>query len=209
MRQLLLATRNKGKLAELRAGLESLPLEFVDLSSFPRLPEFQEGTVSFEENARRKAEHYYNLTRLMTLADDSGLIVDQLGGLPGVESARFAGKGATDEENIRKLLSMLKGVPRKRRAARFVCSLVLFDEGREIFAVEGVCEGIILEQKRGRGGFGYDPIFYVPSLGKTFAELSPEEKLALSHRGKALREARAELAAYLALKGGREGETMR
>ncbi len=176
----LLATRNKGKIREIT--LAGPGLEFQSLLDLAELPEVQENGLSFAENARLKAQYYYRLTALPCLADDSGLMVDALQGAPGIYSARWA---ANDEQRIEKLLARLRGVDAGKRRARFVCALC-FSWGDSSIEVEGEAEGEILFEPRGEGGFGYDPIFYYPPLGKTFAELSLEEKTRVSHRARAL-----------------------
>jgi XTP/dITP diphosphohydrolase len=172
------------------ALLEGLNWSVIGLSELPHLPPTVEETGStFIENALIKAEHYHQQTNLITLADDSGLVVDALGGRPGIYSARYGGEGLSNEQQIVKLLEELKNVPQSLRTARFVCSIALAGPGwRRTF--EESCEGLIAFEPRGSGGFGYDPIFFDPQVGRTFAELTPEEKSARSHRGKALREAR-------------------
>jgi XTP/dITP diphosphohydrolase len=187
---LLIATSNPDKVNELGAMLRGLPCRLIGLTDLPRaLPPVEETGATFTENALLKAEHYHTLTRIVALADDSGLAVDALGGAPGVLSARYGGPGATSAEQIAKLLAEMRDVPEEARTARFICSLALVGDGfRQTF--EGRCEGIITRAPRGTGGFGYDPIFFDPELGSTFAELTREEKAARSHRGRALAAAR-------------------
>lgn len=187
--KLLMATRNRGKVEELKSLLEGVPLEILTMLDFPGLPEAPEEHDTFRENAAQKALLAARETGLTALADDSGLEVDALGGQPGVKSARFAGEPADDHRNNRQLLSMLKGVPAERRQARFVSVIAIATPEGELNFAQGECEGIILEEMRGTGGFGYDPLFYLPEKKKTFAELTLEEKNLISHRGKALREA--------------------
>jgi XTP/dITP diphosphohydrolase len=185
---LLVATTNPGKIAEISALLDGLNFHIIGLSdlSQPPPPVDETGTT-FIENALIKAEYYHNRTGLMTVADDSGLEVDALGGRPGVYSARYGGAELSSSEQIVKLLDELKGIPEEKRTARFICCIALIGTGlRETF--EGRCEGIIAFQPRGSGGFGYDPIFIDAESGRTFAELSQEEKAQRSHRGKALAE---------------------
>lgn len=190
----LIATRNAGKLKEFQAFFSLWGWPVKGLADFPDLPEIVEDGRTFEENARIKAAALFRWTRLPVLADDSGLEVDALGGQPGVYSARYAGERATDAENNAKLLAALRGVPAHERQARFRCVLVMmFSQVRQLVA-EGTCEGVILEEPRGAGGFGYDPLFYVPPLGKTLAEMTPEEKNRISHRGAALRQLAVQLA---------------
>jgi XTP/dITP diphosphohydrolase len=188
---LLVATTNTGKVAEISALLNGLNLQIIGLSDLSQSPPpVDETGTTYVENALIKADYYHGLTGLITVADDSGLEVDALGGRPGVYSARYGGVGLSPSEQIVKLLDELKEVPVEKRTARFVCSIALCGPGlRE--TVEGRCEGMIADQPRGTGGFGYDPIFIDPESGKSFAELSQEEKAQRSHRGKALKELRA------------------
>jgi len=164
----------------LRVALELLP-------AFDELPSFEESAPTFAENAAGKALYYSRLRAGMVFADDSGLVVPALGGAPGVHSARYAGPDATNADRIEKLLSELRSTAGSERAAYFVCAIALAEKGRAIAVVTDRVDGEILESPRGAGGFGYDPVFYVPALKKTFAELSAEEKNQLSHRGKAFR----------------------
>lgn len=191
MTKLLIATTNQGKLAEFAAWLADLPFEALGLADLPRaLPEVEETGATFAENALLKAAYYHAQTGWLTLADDSGLAVDALGGRPGVHSARYAGIGASDADKVAKLLAELKSVPEPERTARFVCVLALVGPGlRETFA--GECAGKLAPAARGNGGFGYDPVFVMPGSTRTFAELTRAEKSAVSHRGLALRQFRA------------------
>lgn len=186
---LLVASNNQGKLIEISQALSSLPLKFeiVSLKKFSHVPEVAETGKTFFENASIKARAYAAFSGLTTLADDSGLVVTALGGTPGVYSARYAGEGASDKENRQKLLEEMKTIPVGKRQADFVCVLALYDPvtQEEIF-FEGRMEGEILFEERGSRGFGYDSVFFVPSLGKTTAELSLEEKNKISHRGLAI-----------------------
>jgi len=183
---LVLATRNPGKIKEIRETLSGLGLAFRTLSDFPDISEIHEDGTTFQENAKKKALTVARATGLPALADDSGLEVDALGGAPGVRSARFAGEGADDLSNNRKLLDLLRDVPPERRTARFRCALALaFPDGR-VYTVEGTCEGRIVEDPAGEGGFGYDPLFLVLEEGRTFAQMTREEKNRISHRGRAL-----------------------
>jgi XTP/dITP diphosphohydrolase len=190
---LLIATSNKGKVAEIAALLQGLDCRAIGLEDLPLVPPTVEETgTTFVENALIKADYYHEATRLLTLADDSGLEVDSLDGRPGVYSARYGGEGLSGNQQIELLLEEMKGTPAGERTARFVCSVALVGSigGREIRETfEGRCEGRIAIAPRGDGGFGYDPIFIDAELSRTFAELSPEEKSARSHRGKALRAA--------------------
>lgn len=189
---LVLATRNEHKVDELRPLLEGVA-EVLSLQDFPGMPEVLETGTTFEENAAKKAEAVARYTGNAALADDSGLEVVALGGAPGVHSARFAGVGATDAANRALLLRTLAGVPAERRDARFVCVAALAVPGRPLWTARGVHEGRILDAPRGRGGFGYDPLFYSEELGATFAEVPAELKNQVSHRARAL----AQLRAYL------------
>jgi len=195
--ELLIATTNQGKVAEIRHALEGLGLKLLSLADFPNPPSVAEDAETFEGNARKKARHYAQWSGKATLADDSGLVVDALGGRPGVHSSRYAGEKATDEDNRQKLLHELKDVPEEKRGAAFVCCLALATpEGREI-VVEGRCEGRITLAPKGENGFGYDPLFFYPPLGRTTAELSLEEKHTISHRGRALERLKQALAGFL------------
>jgi XTP/dITP diphosphohydrolase len=198
-RTLLLATRNAGKVREIRAMLAAYPgLDVVGLdeAGVEERPEDEavEAFDTFEENALAKARHYAARSGLPALADDSGIAVDALGGAPGVRSRRFAPDhtvrgGAQDEANNHHLLRMLEGEPPERRTARYVCAAAIATpEGRELVRT-GTCEGVILPAPRGTGGFGYDPLFHVPAEGCTFGELAQERKNAISHRGRAVRAA--------------------
>ncbi len=194
---LVLATRNPGKVKELKALLSDLDLEVKSLDDFPESPKVEETGKSFFENAFQKAREIALATGHLAMADDSGLEVDALGGAPGIYSARYAGEGAGDEENIRKLLKELEGVPLEKRTARFRCVIVVYHPSGHWFKAEGVWEGLIAPEPRGEGGFGYDPIFLIPELGKTAAEISLELKNKLSHRAKALAEMKYKLPSFL------------
>jgi XTP/dITP diphosphohydrolase len=187
---LVLATRNKGKIRELTELLAEYPVKLKNLDHFGPLPPVREDGRTFEENAYKKAFETASALGLPALADDSGLVVEALQGLPGVHSSRYAGDGATDEKNNRKLLFEMRG--KTNRKAAFVCVLAIAVPTGPALIYEGRAEGLILEEPRGEGGFGYDPLFYYPPLNRTFAELAPEEKNRVSHRGKALQELRRE-----------------
>ncbi len=184
---MIIATRNKGKIREIRGALKRLDLRIHALSNFSGVPEIEEDGKSFTENALKKARFYSKYFGKLTIADDSGLEVDSLNGLPGIYSARYAGEGTSSQENNRKLLREMQGLPISKRGARFVCILaVASPDGKEI-TIEGSCKGRIGFKEKGRRGFGYDPLFILPTRGKTMAELSLEEKNKISHRGKALK----------------------
>lgn len=185
--QLLVATGNAGKLREIRKLFAERSLEVLGLADVPSVPEAVEDGESFAENAEKKARHYAKATGLPTLADDSGLVVDALGGAPGVFSARYAGEDADDAANNRKLLAQLQGIPAAKRLAAFVCALALCEPEGDCRIFAGRLGGVLLEAPRGDGGFGYDPLFLVPEYGKTLAELPIEIKNRISHRGQALR----------------------
>jgi XTP/dITP diphosphohydrolase len=205
-RPLVFATRNRGKLVELREllpGCEVLSLVEAAQHIGRAIPEVVEDAETFAGNAAKKAREVSTLTRLPALADDSGLEVDALGGAPGVYSARYAGVTGPDADaaNNAKLLAALAGVPAARRTARFRAALALADVhgplGERVLAADGTCEGIVLDTPRGGGGFGYDPLFFSPELGQTFAEAGVGAKGDLSHRARAMRALRPELLAYL------------
>lgn len=183
---LLVATRNAGKLRELRGLLGPEGIEVRGLAEVPGARSVVEDGATFRENARKKARALAEVTGLPALADDSGLSVEALGGRPGVRSARYAGPGATDAENNRRLLEELRGVAPEGRQAAFVCAMVLVAPGQEDVEAEGRLEGRILEEPRGQGGFGYDPLFLAEGQGLTLAEMALEAKNRLSHRSRAL-----------------------
>ena len=185
MRKIVVGTRNNGKVREIQTALADLPFAVVGLPETD-IPDVEETGTTFQENAILKARHYCQFTGEYCLADDSGLEVDALDGEPGVYSARYAGLDATDAANNEKLLTVLKDVPPSGRTARFRSVLVLVGPDGSLLLVDGVCEGVILDEARGTGGFGYDPLFYMPSQGKTMAEMTIEEKNRISHRGNAL-----------------------
>jgi len=188
--KLFLASSNPGKLEEFRVLAVTnadARVETELLPGFDSLPSFEEDAPTFAENAAGKALHYSRLGEGRVFADDSGLVVPSLGGAPGVHSARYAGTVATKEERIAKLLGELRGKKDKERAAYFVCAIAMAERGRAVAIVTARVDGEILGSPRGSGGFGYDPVFYFPPLKKAFAELLPEEKNHISHRGKAFR----------------------
>ncbi|MCS7251200.1 MAG: RdgB/HAM1 family non-canonical purine NTP pyrophosphatase [Anaerolineae bacterium] len=197
-RQLLIATHNPGKRKELATLLSDLPLRLIDLLEIGILEVAEEPYGSLEDNARWKATFYAERSGLWTLADDSGLEIDALGGAPGVHSARFAGPNASDEMRIRKVLELMVGIPWPQRTARFRCVIALARPGEPPVLVEGCLEGYIAFEPRGVHGFGYDPIFYIPEFGKTMAELPLEEKNQISHRARAARKASQILKTWMA-----------
>jgi XTP/dITP diphosphohydrolase len=188
---LFVASSNPGKLREYRTLAEpagaSVNLEF--LPNFDSLPPFDEIWPTFAENAAGKALHYSRLASGIVIADDSGIVVPALGGAPGVHSARYAGPNASDADRIRKLLSEMRGKKNAERRARFVCVVVVAEAGNMRGVFSASAEGMLLEEPRGENGFGYDPVFFFPPLGKTFAEISRAEKNLHSHRGKAFHKA--------------------
>jgi len=192
-RKILVASTNPGKLVELRAMLDA-DVEWAGLADFPGIGEVEEDGATFAENARKKACGYARATGLWTIADDSGLVVDALGGRPGVKSARFSGdklpgedRTLLDHRNMKKVLELLDGVAEEKRTARFVCRLCLASPEEILAETQGTVEGLITEREIGSNGFGYDPIVYVPDMGKTVAQMTAEEKNAISHRGNAIR----------------------
>ncbi len=185
MTRLTCATGNAGKLREFRMAAGSADLDLELLANYKALPEAIEDGATFEENAIKKALHYSPHADGLLFADDSGLAVDALGGAPGVYSARYSGPGATDASNNALLLRNLHGIA--NRTARFVCAIALVEGARVIGVYHGAVEGALLEEPRGNGGFGYDPLFFCPAFGCTFGEATAEQKLSLSHRGQAFR----------------------
>ncbi|TCX51081.1 XTP/dITP diphosphatase [Dehalobacter sp. 12DCB1] len=187
--QVLLATMNKGKVMELEELLNDEKIEILSLSDLPDYQEVEESGSTFAENAFIKARAACAAGKMITLADDSGLEVDALAGAPGIFSARYAGEPKNDEHNIEKLLTDLEGVPEENRTARFRCALAIICPDGQEYLTEGSVEGRILTERIGTGGFGYDPVFYLPDLQKTMAELSLDEKNCLSHRARAFAKA--------------------
>lgn len=183
---IVLATRNEGKVKEFNTILKNYQVELRSLRDFGPIPEPVEDGETFDDNAYKKAYHTAKVLGVPAISDDSGLVVEALEGKPGVHSARYAGENATDQENIRKLLKEMDGV--ENRKAAFECVLSIAVPSGPALTYEGRCEGEIAREQSGTGGFGYDPVFYYPSLGKTFAELGLEGKNKISHRGRALQE---------------------
>jgi XTP/dITP diphosphohydrolase len=195
IRELVLATRNRHKGEELAALLGDLGIRIRTLDEFPSTPEVEEDGLTCEANAIKKATEIARATGLTAVADDTGLEVDALGGRPGVYAARYAGEGATYEDNCKKLIRELSGVPHERRTARFLTVAAIVTPGEPAQVAHGVLDGYITEAPAGGGGFGYDPVFYVPELGATLAEITPEQKNRISHRAKAFLQAKAILRA--------------
>ena len=192
-RRILVATTNPGKIAEIRAMLGG-DVRWLSLADVQKIAEIAEDGATFAENARKKALGYAKAAGLWTIADDSGLVIDALDGAPGVKSARFSGeklegdeRTLIDHRNIAKVLELLQEVPENKRTARFVCRLCLASPENVLIEVEGTLEGLITKEEAGENGFGYDPIFFVPGLNKTVAQLASKEKNAISHRGNAIR----------------------
>jgi XTP/dITP diphosphohydrolase len=185
--RIILATRNKHKIKEIKKILANQQIDILTLEDFPDMPEVKETGKTLEENAVLKAKTVYTATGIPALADDSGLEVDILDGAPGIMSARFAGPGCSYEDNNLKLLGLLKGIPEERRGASFRCVVALALSSDDIRVVEGRVRGFITHKEIGENGFGYDPVFFYTELGRTFAELEPEEKNRISHRGIAFR----------------------
>jgi XTP/dITP diphosphohydrolase len=195
--KLLLATTNQGKAKEIKSFLEELSLEIFTLQELNLKETFQERGKTFSENARGKSLFHSEGWEGLTLAEDSGLEIEHLKGAPGVISARFSGPQATDEKNNKKVLELMEGVPSQQRKATFVSCMILAQKGKIIKEIKESVKGLIILKKRGNHGFGYDPIFYYAPLGKTFAELLPEEKNRVSHRGRALKKLKEFLLEYL------------
>lgn len=185
--ELLLASSNPGKLREYRVLAAGEPVELDLIPNFNSLPAFDESAPTFAENAAGKALHYSRFVDLPVIADDSGLVVPALGGAPGVQSARYAGPGASDADRVQKLLQQMRGKKGAARRAYFVCVIAMAQKGRAIAVFSGRADGVLSEEPRGTDGFGYDPIFFFETLGKTYAEISREEKNRSSHRGRAFR----------------------
>ncbi|HEV2494398.1 MAG TPA: RdgB/HAM1 family non-canonical purine NTP pyrophosphatase [Terriglobia bacterium] len=196
-RTLYLASSNPGKVREFTTAAAESGVSVEPLPGIDGLPPCLEDGATFEANARKKAAHYSAYTGALVFADDSGLCVDALGSAPGVRSARYAGPHADDTANNRKLLTEMRGLTGPQRKAHYVCAIALAQRGRVLVTTQGRVDGLILESPRGAGGFGYDPLFLYLPLGKTFAELTADEKFGISHRGEAFRR----LLDYLATPG--------
>ena len=196
--QIVIATRNPGKFREISRIIAHPSLELLSLADLPGAPAVEEDGETFEDNALLKARSAAYHAGGWALADDSGLVVPALDGAPGIRSARFAGKGASDADNVNKVLELLREIPDGRRQAEFVCCIALAGTNNRAFVTEGRLAGTIAREPRGSNGFGYDPVFLLPEVGMTFAELTLEQKDRLSHRGRAMRAAREILQAFLA-----------
>jgi XTP/dITP diphosphohydrolase len=194
MRTLLLATNNDHKLNEFQAIFRALPFTLLSLRDIHLDMDVEETGTTFVENAVLKAQAYAKAANMLALADDSGLEIDALGGVPGIYSARFLGRDTPYSERFRLILAQLQDLPPSQRTARFRCAIALAEPSGYTSVVEGTIEGIIAQEPRGESGFGYDPIFFVPEFGKTTAEMVPEEKNQISHRGRAAEAARRLLA---------------
>jgi len=197
--KLLLATTNQGKTQEIKYFLKSLPVQVFSLQDLKVKLFFEEKGHTFLDNARGKSLFYGQKWKDMILGEDSGLVIEYLDGAPGIISARFSGSGATNEKNILKVLDLLENIPKKSRQAKFVSCMVLSLKGKVLTQIQEEVQGFITTEKKGGNGFGYDPIFYYPPFQKTFAELSPEEKNRISHRGRALMRLKAYLEEHIHL----------
>ena len=197
MKEVIIATKNRGKAMEFEHLFKKYGYEVKTLLDFPDLVEVEETGKTFEENAILKAESISKALNRIVIGDDSGLVVDALDGRPGIFSARYAGEDKDDEANLLKVLHELQDVPESMRQARFYCALAVASPEKETVTVAGTCEGMILQEKRGSFGFGYDPIFFAIEKDKAMAELEPEEKSKISHRAKALKKLEEELPALL------------
>ncbi|MDQ2087055.1 XTP/dITP diphosphatase [Herbivorax sp. ANBcel31] len=187
MKKFIVASKNKGKLKEIQEIMAKFPFDVVSMKDEGITKDIEEYGTTFEENALIKAREVHKMTGEMVMSDDSGLEVDFLDGAPGVYSARFAGEEASDEDRNNKLLELLKDVSYENRKARFVCAIAVVLSSGDEFTVKGICEGYIGFKPEGNNGFGYDPLFFMPEFNMTTAQMKPEEKHKISHRGKALR----------------------
>jgi len=195
--EIVIATKNRKKLREIKEIWRGLGVRIVSLKDFPRVPRIIENGETFEQNAVKKAVKIGRFTGKLTMGEDSGLCVDALGGRPGVYSSRFAGKDKSDLKNNRKVLELLKGVPLKQRKAHYISAVALADKGGLICVVGGRCDGLIGFEPRGGSGFGYDPLFIIPKYKKTFAQLGPRIKHRMSHRFRAMEKAKKVLEKYI------------
>lgn len=198
MHELIVATRNKKKLEEIRDLLKGLDIKITSLDDYSDMPAIEEDGRTFSANALKKAATIALYTKKLTLGEDSGLEVKQLNNRPGIYSSRFSGEGATDKKNNAKLLKMLRGVPLKRRQARYRCCAALVDKDGIVDVVSGSCGGLITTRSKGKNGFGYDPLFLITRYQKTFGELNPAVKAKISHRSRALKKLKKIIERYFA-----------
>jgi XTP/dITP diphosphohydrolase len=201
-RKLVVATKNKKKLGEIKEILKDLNLKIVSLADYPQLPRIIENGRTFKENAIKKAVKIAHFSGYLTLGEDSGLEVEALGGRPGIYSSRFSGKNKDDARNNLKLLRLLGQIPLKKRKARYVCAVALADKKGLVEVVEGSCAGLIGFELKGKAGFGYDPLFIIPRYKKTFAQLGRHIKHSMSHRFRALSKIRRVLQKYIEREAG-------
>jgi len=197
MKELLIATRNKGKVREIQELLRDFDLKITSLHDYPDLPKIEEDGKTFAVNALKKAATISQFTKCLVMGEDSGLEVRALNNRPGIHSARYSGENATDRRNNLKLLRELRGVPLKKRQARYRCFVALTDAKGIVAVVNGSCSGLIALRPAGQNGFGYDPLFFLPKYQKTFGQLDPAIKAKISHRARATRKLRAVLNNYL------------
>lgn len=195
--ELVVATTNRGKLREIRGLLKEFDLKITSLADYPAAPDVVEDGRTFAQNALKKAATIALYTGKLTLGEDSGLEVKALGNQPGIYSARFSGEGATDRKNNNKLMRSLRGVPLKKRQARYRCCAALVDGKRIVDVVDARCGGLIARRSKGTNGFGYDPLFYLPRYQKTFGELDPVVKAKISHRARAMKKIKIAIKQYL------------
>ncbi len=196
MRRLIVATRNKGKIAEIGKLLEGMQFEVISMEQAGMQAEIEEIGYSFQENCLIKAKTIFDAIGGVVLADDSGLEVEYLNGAPGIYSSRFAGENATDADRVRKLLRLMEGVPKEKRSARFVCAVTAILEDGTVLKDSAVCEGYIAEEPKGINGFGYDPVFFLPEMNMTMAEIGSDTKNKISHRAKALQLIKKQIIKY-------------
>ena len=199
MRKIIIATKNEKKLRELKRYLKNIRAKIISLKDFEKTPRIVENADTFRKNAIKKAQPISRFVKGVVLADDSGLVIDALGGMPGVKSSRFAGLNKNDRKNNIKVLKLMKKTPLKKRQAAFICAIAIADRGRIVKTIEESCKGLIAFYAKGGYGFGYDPLFLIPKYGKTFGELGLKVKDRMSHRAKALKKARKFLRSYFAL----------
>lgn len=195
--KLVVATKNKKKLEEIKEILKGLNLKIISLADFPKTPRIIENGKTFKENAKKKAVKTARFTKQLTMGEDSGLCVDALGGQPGVYSARFSGNDKSDEKNNLKLLELLQNLPASKRKAHYCCAVALADKNGLLAVVEGKCNGLIGFEQKGAFGFGYDPLFVIPKYEKTFAQLGAAIKHKMSHRFHALKKAKKIIKKYI------------